>query len=154
MIPAIAASLPSLASMTNEAIDKVRRLEAALSHAPQVPLKTDHVIHGGMYARTIRIPAGAMLTGALIKLPTVLVVSGECSVFTGGDTIKLRGYHVIPASAVRKQVFLAHADTDLTMLFPSKATTVEEAEAEFTDETHLLLSRQQADQDLITITGE
>lgn len=154
MIPAVADTSPRLVPMAPEAIDKVRRLEANLKEMPQVAIRTEHLIHGGMYARTIRIPAGAVLTGALIKLATVLIVSGECTVFTGGDTLELRGYHVIPASAGRKQVFLAHVDTDLTMLFPSGAASVEQAEAEFTDEAHLLLSCQIADQDSITITGE
>jgi hypothetical protein len=39
------------------------------------------------------------------------------------------------------------------MLFPTKAKTVEEAEAEFTDEADRLLSRHQEFQDLVTITG-
>ena len=154
MIPAVADTSPRLVPMAPEAIDKVRRLEANLKEMQQVAIRTEHLIHGGMYARTISIPAGAVLTGALIKLATVLIVSGECTVFTGGDTLELRGYHVIPASAGRKQVFLAHADTDLTMLFPSHAQTVADAEAEFTDEAHLLLSRHGAGQDLTLITGE
>lgn len=154
MTTALATSAPHLAPMSPEAVDKVRRLEASLMDMPQVAACTEHLFHGGMYARTIHIPAGAVLTGALIKLATVLIVSGECTVFTGGDTLELRGYHVIPGSAGRKQVFLAHADTCLTMLFPSNATTVAEAEAEFTDEGHLLLSRQRADLDSIIITGE
>ncbi|BCB27047.1 hypothetical protein SKTS_19330 [Sulfurimicrobium lacus] len=143
-----------LPAMSDDAIDKVRSLEAAMRGMPQVAPRTEHLIHGGMYARTIRIPAGAVLTGAFIKLATVLIVNGECTVFTGGDTLELRGYHVIPASAGRKQVFIAHVDTDLTMLFPSSAASVEQAEAEFTDEYPMLLSRQIAEQDSIIITGE
>ena len=154
MTPAVVESSPRLAPMAPEVIDKVRRLEANLKAMPQVAIRTEHLIHGGMYARTIRIPAGAVLTGALIKLATVLIVSGECTVFTGGDTLELCGYHVIPASAGRKQAFIAQADTYLTMLFPSGAASIEQAETEFTDEAHLLLSRQIADQDSITITGE
>lgn len=154
MIPALADTTPRLVPMDGATLDKVRRLESALSTQPQVAIRTAHTIHGGMYARTIRIPAGAVLTGALIKRATLLVVSGDVSIFTGGDTIELCGYHVVPASAGRKQVFYAHADTDLTMLFPSSAATVEEAEAEFTNEGHLLMSRQCADLDYVTITGE
>lgn len=151
---ALAVAENRIPAMSSEAIDKARRLEAKLIGLPQVPTKTSHLIHGGLYARTIHIPAGAVLTGTLIKLATVLIVNGDVTVFTGGDTLDLCGYHVIPASAGRKQVFLARADTDLTMLFPSRAATVAEAEAEFTDEAHLLLSRQRDDLDQTTITGE
>lgn len=151
---ALAVAKPALPAMSDSAIDMVRRLEAANLELPQVPIATSHLIHGGVYARTIRIPAGTLLTGALIKIPTALVFNGEATVFIGDDVLHVSGYMVIPASAGRKQVFLAHADTDLTMIFPTSAKTVAEAEAEFTDEAHLLLSRSQGGQSHTTITGE
>lgn len=144
---------PSFPAMSAADVEKVGRLEANLRDMEQVPIQTTHHFHAGLYARTIRIPKGVVITGALIRIPTMLIVSGHVTVFIGGDTIELRGYHVLPASAGRKQVFLAHADTDLTMLFPSRAETVEEAEAEFTDETELLMSREQPGNLTIT-TGE
>ncbi len=144
---------PSFPTMSAADVEKVGRLEANLRDMEQVPIQTTHHFHAGLYARTIRIPKGVVITGALIRIPTLLIVSGHVTVFIGGDTIELRGYHVLPASAGRKQVFLAHDDTDLTMLFPTSAETVEEAEAEFTDETELLMSRQQAGNLTIT-TGE
>lgn len=150
---AIVAPRPHLPAMSAEAIDRVRRLEGALAELPQVEIPTAHLFHAGMYARTIRIPAGVALTGALIKVSTVLIFSGHATVFIGGEAVELRGYHVIPASAGRKQAFVAHADTDLTMLFPSEARSVAEAEAEFTDEADLLLSHQQG-AETITFTGE
>lgn len=144
---------PSFPAMSAADVEKVGRLEANLRDMEQVPIQTTHHFHAGLYARTIRIPKGVVITGARIRIPTMLIVSGHVTVFIGGDTIELHGYHVLPASAGRKQVFLAHADTDLTMLFPSCAKTVEEAEAEFTDETELLMSRQQPGNLTIT-TGE
>jgi hypothetical protein len=140
---AVTLSAPSLPAMAAEDVAKVGRLEAHLRSLEQVEIETRHHFHAGMYARTVSIPAGVVITGALIRIPTLLVVSGFVSVFVGGDSFELRGYHVMPGSAGRKQVFYAHADTDLTMLFPTQATTVEEAEAEFTNETDLLISRQQ-----------
>lgn len=134
-------------------VAKVGRLQSCLRDMDQVPITTFHHFHAGMYARTIRIPKGVVITGALIRIPTILIVSGHATVFIGGDSIELHGYHVIPGSAGRKQAFLAHEDTDLTMLFPTEARTVEEAEAQFTDETELLMSRQQSG-DLIIKTGE
>lgn len=121
--------------------------------APQLPIATHHVIHGGLYARTIRIPAGTLLTGAEIKRATLLIFNGHASIAVDDGTIELVGYHVLPASAGRKQAFLAHADTDLTMIFPTAAMTVEACEAEFTDEAHLLMSRH-SDRNTVTITGE
>ena len=150
MIPA---TRPAIAPMTPEAIDKVRHLEARTAELEQVEIPTDHVLHGGMYARTIKIPAGVLLTGAHIKRTTMLVISGHVTVFVGEGSIEIAGYQVLPASAGRKQAFLAHTDTFVTMLFPSEAATVEAAENEFTDEADRLLSRRQACES-ITITGE
>lgn len=148
-----ALTLSRLPAMAPAAIERTRRLEAELRELPQVEIATHHLIHAGLYARTIRIPAGVALTGALIKRATVLIFNGHATVFIGGESRELAGYHVLPASAGRKQAFVAHEDTDLTMLFASDAASVVEAEAEFTDETDLLMSRQSGI-DTITITGE
>lgn len=143
-----------LPAMTPEAIDKARRLERfSLDHCEQVDFPTEHLIHGGMYLRTLHMPADSVLTGALLKLPTALIVAGDCAVFIGDEVIELRGYAVLPGSAGRKQVFLAHTDVHMTMVFPSTAKTVAEAEREFTDEYELLMTNHQ---DCVTalITGE
>lgn len=137
--------------MAPVAIERARAIEAVAKQLPQVPVTLDHVLHGGMYARTVRIPAGVMLTGALIKIPTVLVFSGHATVYVGDGTAEVDGYQVIPAAAGRKQVFIAHEDTDLTMLFPTSAQSVEEAEREFTDEWRALL---RSARDTVTITGD
>ena len=141
-------------AMTAQAIDKVRELEAITRELPQVEIATDHVLHGGMYARTICIPAGVVLTGVFIRVPTLLVFDGNATVNAGEDAVTLVGYHVLAASAHRRQAFLAHADTRLTMVFASQAKTVAEAEDEFTDEAHLLFSRKPGAINRINITGE
>lgn len=148
----IAQFAPLFMAMTKDNLDKVSRLESNLRELEQVPIVTTHHFHAGMYARTIRIPKGVCITGALIRMPTLLIFSGHCTVFAGCSPIELAGYHVIPGDAGRKQVFVAHEDTDLTMLFPTSATTVEEAEAEFTDESELLGSRKS--ENLIIKAGE
>lgn len=142
-----------LPAMTSEEVARVQALESHLMQLPQVAIATQHHFHAGLYARTIRIPAGVMLTGAMIKIPTLLILSGHATVFIGGQAQDLAGYHVLPGRAGRKQAFLAHIDTDLTMLFATTATTVEQAEEEFTDEADLLLSRKQAG-DFIANPGE
>lgn len=123
------------------AIQAVRALESAILASPQVRVPIEHSLHAGVYARTARIPAGVVVSGAEIKVATVLVLSGDATVYTGDGEIRLTGYHVIEADAGRKSAFLAHADTALTMLFASRARSVDEAEREFTDEFDALASR-------------
>lgn len=78
--------------------------------------------------------------GALIKIPTVLIVSGRIRTATADGEIELSGYCVIPGMAGRKQFIIAVEDSFLTMCFPTKAKSVEEAEKEFTDEYESLMS--------------
>lgn len=138
--------------MTPETIDRVSQYESELAKLPQVDMPTHHVIHGGMYARTIRIPAGVDITGAQIKLATIVIVNGHVLVAVEGGTLELEGYHVLPAAKGRKQAFRAIADTDVTMIFPTQSTTVEACEWGFTDDADRLMSRQC--ENTVVITGE
>lgn len=128
-----------IASMAASAIDKVRALEAEALKFPQVDIPIDHALHAGMYARTAHVPAGALITGVYIRVPTLLIVAGQALIYVGEDApLRVRGYTVLAAAGGRKQAFIAETDISITMVFPTKARTVAEAEAEFTDEPHLL----------------
>lgn len=139
----IVAEEKRIPAMSRQSIEMVREFERRLLEMPQVEIKTEHAFHAGMYARTIKIPAGCELSGAEITVDTVLILSGHVTMAIDGGLVELDGYHVIQASAQRKQAFIAHADTYLTMLFPTDASTVEEAENEFTNEPHMLGSRRE-----------
>lgn len=129
--------------MGPSAIERARRLETLASVLPQVSIGTDHVFHAGLYARTVLVPAGVMITGVLIKIPTVLIVSGDAIVHAEGGPLELHGYNVLPASAGRKQAFVALTDTHLTMIFGTSASDVDAVEREFTDELDKLVTRRE-----------
>lgn len=151
---AVALAAPCLPAMSQENIDKVKFIETlSLNFVDQINLPTANLIHGGMYARTLHMDAGTVLTGALLKIPTILIVSGDCAVFIGDETIELRGYTVLPGSALRKQMFYAHTDVDMTMLFPTDETTVDACERQFTDEHELLMTHRMTNVKTL-ITGE
>lgn len=143
-----------IAAMSRDAIEQVRRLEGAALALPQVPIETTHVLHAGLYARTIRVPAGVLITGALIKIATLVIVDGDVLMHVEGGPVRLEGHHVLPAAAGRKQAFLARADTHITMIFATAARSVAEAEREFTDEIDSLASHRDGEVNRITITGE
>ncbi|MBN9086239.1 MAG: hypothetical protein J0J01_04985 [Reyranella sp.] len=150
--PRIAARIDA---MSPAAIDQVRRLESLARGLPQVAIETGHALHAGLYARTVRVPAGVVITGVLVKIATLLVVDGDVLVHVDdGPPLRLQGHHVLPAQAGRKQAFFAQADTHITMIFASGATGVAEAEQEFTDEADLLVSRRDAGSNRIVNTGE
>jgi hypothetical protein len=137
---------------TPEALDIVNRVEAKFRTLPQLDVRTEHILHAGMYARTVRLEAGTAITSVLIKVPTMLTVNGKCKVFAGDAWHHFEGYRVIPACAGRKMIYVTFEPTEITMVFPTKAQTVEDAEREFTDEYDGLLSHHSSN-DVITVTG-
>ena len=141
-------------AMSESSIAAAQRMTDIVLKAPQTEIPTDHLFHAGTYVRTITIPAGVILCGALIKVATVLVVEGNCLVYVGDESRELNGYNVLAASAGRKQTFVAITDTHLTMIFATEATNVDKAEEEFTDEFELLFSRADGAVNNVTITGE
>ena len=132
-------SLPA----TESCVEKVRALESVLMKMPQKELKTDHVFHAGTYLRTIVLPPETVITGVQIKIPTVVILSGDCLVFGENGPVRFTGYHVLCGQKGRKQAFYALEETSITMLFATYAQTIEEAEHEFTDEYDLLGSHRE-----------
>ena len=133
-------------AMNPRQIEAVENLKNALSKVPQVEVETSHVFHAGMYCRTVHMKKFVIFTGALIKIPTVVIISGDVSMYMGTGLVRLSGYNVLKGDAGRKQAFFCHEDTSITMLFATNATTAEEAEAEFTDEGDKLVSRRSANE--------
>lgn len=142
---ALPATTPKALEVVNAVAEKARTL-------PQLHIQTEHILHGGMYARTIRLNARVSITSVMIKVPTMLTVNGCCRVFAGENWYDIRGFHVMPACAGRKMIYITAEPTEITMIFPTNAKTIEEAERQFTDDFEQLLSRQCND-DVITITG-
>ena len=138
---------PTIAPMSQAAIDRVRQIEAVNLTRPQTELHFEHDLHAGMYARTMIVPELAadevcVITAVLIKVPTLVIACGDALVYVGeNEPLRLTGYSVIQAAAGRRQAFIAQSGFRLTMIFPTTAETVEEAENEFTDEAEMLQSR-------------
>ena len=148
--------IPSSASLspnTPESISAIERVTEAFLATPQLELMTEHVLHGGMYARTIRMPAGYALAGALIKIPTILIINGDAGVWGNDGWRRVQGYTVLAGSAGRKMLCFCKSAVEMTMIFPTKAKTVDEAEREFTDDWERLVSRKSTS-DIFIITGE
>jgi len=142
-----------LPALQPEALERVRDVEDRMFKLPQEHVFTEHVLHGGLYSRTCMMKPHQMLTGVLMKVPTLVIVAGHCMIHTGMDHITVEGYRVFPAMAGRKQLFASLAHTFITMVYATKAKTVEEAEHEFTDEFHLLASHRDTNHNHVVITG-
>jgi hypothetical protein len=140
-------------AMSDEDVLQVRQLEEEVLKLPQTEITTIHSLHGGVYTRTIFVPAGVVMTGVLITIPTTLIVSGNATVYVGGVAINIEGYKVFPASANRRQALVTNSNTWFTLIFPTDAQTVVEAEEQFTNEAHLLGSRKESSPNIV-LRGE
>lgn len=141
-------------TMSSESVAKAKEVEEKLLSLPQLPLTTDHVLHSGVYSRTVFIPKDVVISGALVKRSVNLIISGHVLVYLGDNKgVEYSGHVILQAMAHRKQVFIAKEDTYLTMYFATEATTIEQAESEFTDEVDLLMSRKPEGVNNVVITG-
>lgn len=126
---------------TAERDKSMATLKTHLLKLPQLMIETKHLIHGGMYARTIFIPAGTVLTGAKTNLKNICTVSGDISVSTDAGVVRLTGYHVIPANAGYSRAGFAHADTYWTTVFMTTNDDLDAIENEITDDVDTLQTR-------------
>ena len=121
--------------------DAIERLVDAMQGMPQLDLHTEHVINGGMYARTITIPAGATLVGAAHKTDHINVVDGDITVSTEHGRVRLTGHHVLATPAGTQRSGFAHAETVWTTIVRTDLTTVEAIENEVVETPERLQTR-------------
>ena len=145
----------AITAMSDDALAKVYRLEEAMRESgDHLNLVTTHLLHAGLYHRTLFIPSGVLVAGTLVQIDTTVIVYGNITVYVEGEPLLLTGYNVLPTYAGRKQAAYAHSDTYFTMSFATKAKTVEEAEEEFTSEFADLWSRRADALNVTMITGD
>lgn len=158
LVPVSTSIVPAYAHMapaSPASIDKVNRLAVAIREKLEpCPFVTEHMLHAGMYTRTVRLPADTACAAVLIKVPTVLIFVGSADVYANDEIIPVEGYSVLPGSAGRKIAFVTHSEVAMSMMFPTTATTVDEAQRQFTDEHELLVPLSKAEDHLVLITGE
>lgn len=146
---------PKLPKSSVHSIEKVDELAGAIaSELPAYAFITEHVLHGGMYTRSLRLPPGIVAAAVLVKPPTMLITVGSLEVWSNDEVLRVTGYNVIPGSAGRKIAFATYSEVAMSMVFPCRATTVEQAQQEFTEEHERLVPLSLPDRHIILITGE
>lgn len=112
--------------------DKVLRLEAELLKLPQLEPDVHHHFSDGMYARELRIPKGAVLTGKIHRKAHLNVLAkGEISVLTEHGVRRLTAPCVIESFPGIKRAGWAHEDTVWITFHATRETDLEKIEAEF-----------------------
>lgn len=124
-----------------ETIDKIKY--GGIETLLPCKIDTQHFIHAGCYVRTCFLPKGTMIGSALVKIPTVVIVSGDVVVTNVDTRTHYRGYKILKGSAFRRGLWFANEDTYITMFFATNAKNTDDAEKEFTDEWAELLTTEE-----------
>lgn len=104
----------------------------------------EHWIENGVYYRATFYPAYSIAISCMIKVPTTIVVAGNCLVTVGDHVEHLLGIRRIEASANRRVAYKTlDGGVFILMYFKTSATTVEDAEHEMTDEYSLLTNHRE-----------
>lgn len=106
--------------------EKVERLEEALNCLPQVDIPLHHHFAPGMYAREIRIPKGATITGAVHKTKNLAVLSaGRLLLVTDTDTVEVSAPAILTVMPGMKNAAHALEDSVWINFFPTEETDTE-----------------------------
>ena len=137
------ASPTTIPAPSAHTLDQLTRLQTLMADLPEVPLPTEHLLHGGMYARTVRRDFDSVTIGSLINKATILIVNGPCSMLIGDKRVDLEGYNVLAGLPGRKSMSVTRGPVEMTMICPTSAVSVEEAENEIFAEADMLVSRRE-----------
>ena len=118
---------------------------------PQLDGQTTHALAGGVYARTIRVPAGSVFTGAVHKKDHINIVNGDVTFVNEQGQQRLTGYHVITTRAGAKRVAWAHANTEWTTVLRTDWTELADIEADAVEDADHLQSRQLGQNELLKL---
>jgi hypothetical protein len=93
----------------------IYRLEGALLQLPQVDMPVQHAFCAGLYARTMHIPAGTILTGAIHREESFFLVrKGELIVSTDNGPCTLRSGDMSVSKIGTKRAGIALTDVEVT----------------------------------------
>ena len=109
---------------------QIRHLESLMRELPQLAIEPAHTFAPGFYARTIRVPAGATITGKVHATEHIfLLTEGEMLIVTEDGRQHIKAPYQCVARAGMKRVGHAITDVVCTNLHITSETDLGELEA-------------------------
>lgn len=103
-----------------EKIQPLLALESELLKLPQVDMPIEHQFCNGLYARTMRIPAGTVATGAIHREESFFLVrSGDLILSTGEESNQLGAGDMCISTPGMKRAVVTLTDVVLTTFHPN-----------------------------------
>lgn len=110
----------------------IANVEKAVSEGEQLEVPIEHYFSKNVYAREMKLPAGALIVGKIHKFENLNILSkGEVSVLSIDGVKKVSAPHTFVGSVGAKRVILAHSDVVWTTIHGTPETDVEKIEEEF-----------------------
>ncbi|MCP4910023.1 MAG: SET domain-containing protein-lysine N-methyltransferase [Bacteroidetes bacterium] len=110
--------------------DRVRKLEKYLATLDQVDVTVEHEFIDGLYKRTMRVPAGTVLTGAIHKVKHMDVMTkGSMIVVTENGTKEINAPFTMTTQTGVKKCGIAVSDVEWCTFHAAPYNTIEEMEA-------------------------
>ena len=111
--------------------------KTAILAAEEILLNADNrispeVIHHfspGIYAREVRIPKGAVLTGKIHKTEHLCILNGDIEIASQDGTGRFTGYLTFLSKPGVKRIGYAHEDTVFTTIHAIEGTDISALEA-------------------------
>ncbi len=112
------------------------QLEAEIAKLPPVDAEVVHHFSKGVYARELRLPAGAALTGKTHKHACLNIVVGDITVWNVADGTQTRiiGHACFESPAGTHRAGLTHRPTIWTTVHVTEETDLAKIEAEVIEE--------------------
>jgi hypothetical protein len=124
-----AAEDPALA-VKRDARERIYRLEGAMRQMPQKTIEPEHTFGPGFYARTMRIPAGTVLTGRVHSTEHLFALSqGEMLLATEDGSVHVKAPFQCVARPGTKRVGYAVTDSIVTNFHLTSETDLAKLEA-------------------------
>lgn len=112
----------------------LKELENELIKLDQVEIPTEHQFMGGIYLRSIAVPAGTLIIGKRHRHETCnMLLSGVMSIYIGENQPNkmLKGPCIFLSDPGSKKMGYAHTDCVFMNLHPTSETDLDKIESEF-----------------------
>lgn len=139
------ASVPhKISALEAEARAQIVRLEQEIrEHLQPVEFETTHTYGPGFYGRSIKIPAGTVLTGKVHATEHIFMVTkGDITVVTEEGSKRVQaGYQAVCKAGLKRAGF-AHEETVCTNIHITAETDLVKLEAALIEPEHVALEAQ------------
>lgn len=114
--------------------DYITWVEDKLLDLPQHQVGYSHQFIDGLYIRTMLVPAGTTITGAIHKKGCLtLLLEGEISILTAKGAALLKAPMMFPAAAGIRRLGYCHTDVLCSTIHSVSSTNIDDVEIELFD---------------------